>query len=489
MINRDLRIVKLLLIAFIGMILKIQASNPIITNIYTADPAAMVYGDSVYLYTGHDEASASATGYVMNDWHVFSTGDMVNWKDHGEVLKVSDFSWASRDAWAAHTVERNGKFYWYVTLGPKTGGAFAIGVAVSDSPIGPFTDAIGAPLITDAMTPDVTYDIDPAVFIDDNGQAYLYWGNGGVCKVVKLKENMIELDGSIFDLSIPLFTEASYLHKRNSVYYFTYASGWPETIAYATSNGPFGPFIYKGTLNALVSSTTNHQSVIEFKDQWYFIYHTGAIGGDYQRSVCVDYLFYNADGTIKEIVQTDEGVEALDGSCMPAAITSKQRSNGGNWSKSYKITVVEGDSVEFSPEVDVAGKWNWTGPNGFTDTNRVIKLKDLTLEQGGLYKATFTRDCGTKTYMKYTLGVMNGLSEKLETNHSYVLFPKGSELAVSVKNGLSANGTEIVQSAFTKSNNQIWKFVVVASYYYWVQPQNANEMSLCVESSMIKSML
>src|SRR5436190_8727529 len=186
-----------------SVISTLNAQNPIIKNIFTADPAPLVYHDTVFLYTGHDTASVTATNYKMPDWHVFSSTDMVNWKDYGVLLSPHTFSWATGDAYAAQCIYRDGKFYWYVATFHKAdenskGGA-AIGVAVSDRPTGPFKDAIGKALIVNEMTTDMKYgwdDIDPTVFIDDDGQAYLFWGNGS-CKWVKLKKNMIELDGPI----------------------------------------------------------------------------------------------------------------------------------------------------------------------------------------------------------------------------------------------------------------------------------------------------
>jgi beta-xylosidase len=206
------------------------AENPIIQHMYTADPAALVYNGRVYIYTGHDEAAEGGDSFVMRDWHVFSSSDMVNWTDHGAALRVSDFSWASADAWAGHCVYRDGKFYWYVPMSHRTINGFSIGVAVSDSPTGPFQDARGSALITNNMTTDIDItwdDIDPAVFIDDDGQAYLYWGNTN-CRYIRLQNNMIETNGSIVTVNLPGYTEGPWLHKRNGTYYLTYAANFPE---------------------------------------------------------------------------------------------------------------------------------------------------------------------------------------------------------------------------------------------------------------------
>lgn len=288
--------------------------NPIITYKYTADPAAMVYKDKVYLYTGHDVAPEKRNGYEMHNWTCFSSSDMINWTEHITPLSVKDFKWAKDDAWASQVIERNGKFYWYVAITHATIHGKAIGVAVADNPTGPFKDAIGAALITNDMTTETKIswdDIDPTVFIDDNGQAYLFWGNT-VLKYVKLKENMIEMDGPIKIITLPHFTEAPWVHKHNGWYYLSYAYEFPEKIAYAMSKSIEGPWEYKGILNEIAgNSNTNHQAIIEFKGKNYFIYHNGALvpdAGSFHRSVCIDYLYYNKDGTMKRVQMTSEGI-------------------------------------------------------------------------------------------------------------------------------------------------------------------------------------
>jgi beta-xylosidase len=292
------------------------AGNPIIKSIYTADPAAMVHDDTLYVYTGHDEQVAGAEGFVMNDWYVFSTVDMVNWVNHGARLTVDVFSWAKADAWAAHVVEKDGKFYWYVTVEHATIPGKAVGVAVADHPLGPYKDALGEALITNDMTKqtDIFWDdIDPAVFVDTDGEAHLYWGNT-VLKYAKLKSNMVELEGDIQVIDVPAFTEGPYVFKREQKYYLSYSAEFPEVIDYAMADSPEGPWEYKGRLNdVMVNSPTNHQAVVEYKGQWYFIYHSAGLagGGEFRRSVCVDDLNYNPDGTIQKIIQTDRGVEAI----------------------------------------------------------------------------------------------------------------------------------------------------------------------------------
>jgi beta-xylosidase len=296
----------------------LQINNPIISEKFTADPAALVHNDTVYLYTGHDEAAIDGPFYKMNEWLVFSSTNMVDWQEHPVPLKVTDFAWAKADAWASQAIERNGKFYWYTSLEHATVPGKAIGVAVADSPIGPFKDALGKALVTNDMTTATAIawdDIDPTVWVDDDGQAYLFWGNT-MCYYAKLKENMVELDGEIKVVEgLPNFTEAPWIHKNGDWYYLSYAYQFPEKTAYAMSKSINGPWEFKGILNELAGNcNTNHQAIIEYMGVHYFFYHTGGLqapnfGGSFRRSVCVDRLFYNEDGTMKRVLMTSEGVQ------------------------------------------------------------------------------------------------------------------------------------------------------------------------------------
>lgn len=295
------------------------AQNPIFRNIFTADPAPLVHKGVLYVYAGHDTASVNAPNYRMPDWHVYSTKDMKKWEYHGVKLSPATFSWATGDAYAAQCVERNGKFYWFVSTFHKKNaesqGGSCIGVAVADNPLGPFKDAIGKALVVNEMTKDKPHswdDIDPTVLIDDDGQAYLYWGNGSM-KWAKLKENMIELDGPITVDTPKNYIEGPWVYKRNNWYYLVYASAGtkPEMIEYCMAKSPTGPWEYKGIIQENVpNSFTTHPGIIDYKGKSYFFYHNGALptGSMYRRSICVDYMYYNEDGTIKPIIQTTEGV-------------------------------------------------------------------------------------------------------------------------------------------------------------------------------------
>jgi beta-xylosidase len=294
----------------------LRAANPIFTNVFTADPAALVHGGKVYLYTGHDEAPEKTPSYRMHNWLCFSSTNMADWESHGSPLAVTNFAWAKADAWASQVIERGGKFYWYVAVQHATIGGKAIGVAVGDSPTGPFQDARGSALVSNDMTKATKIswdDIDPTVWIDGDGQAYLFWGNTA-CYYAKLKANMTELDGPIQTVDVSAFTEAPWIHKRGDLYYLSYATGFPEKIAYATSSKITGPWTYRGLMAEVAGNcNTIHQAIIDYKGRTYFIYHNGSIqttGGSHRRSVCIDYLHYNPDGTMQRVVQTTEGVSA-----------------------------------------------------------------------------------------------------------------------------------------------------------------------------------
>lgn len=304
------------------------SQNPVIQTCFTTDPAPMVHNDTLYLYTGHDEDKADF--FWMQEWRVYSTTDMVNWTDHGSPMAIETFSWADDRAWAAQCIERNGKFYWYVCLHSKLSDTMAIGVAVGDSPLGPFKDAIGKPLY------DGSWDfIDPTVFIDDDGRAYLYWGNPNVYfaelneDMVSLKGDVVKLEQTVESFGAPnpekrvkeqkykdIYTEGPWFYKREGKYYLLYAAGGvPEHIAYSMSDKPGGPWKYMGEIMPLqdTGSFTNHCGVTDYKGNSYFFYHTGKLpgGGGFGRSVAVEEFKYNPDGTFPIINATSEGVKPV----------------------------------------------------------------------------------------------------------------------------------------------------------------------------------
>ena len=307
------------------------AQNPVVQTSFTPDPAPMVYKDRVYMYTGDDIPGYDF--YYMTKWRVFSSSDMVNWMDHGVPLALEDFSWAIDRGWAAQCVERNGKFYWYICAQTDQNNV-GIGVAVADSPSGPFKDAIGKPLIMNGSWSN----IDPTVYIDDDGQAYMYWGNGTLY-YVKLNKDMISYSGEIVEVpqsiesfggvrrargtenqnpseepNKDMFIEGPWFYKRNGIYYQMFAGmeKGAECLSYSISNSPTGPWKYQGRImvNQPTNSFTNHGGIIDFKGKSYLFYHTGLLpgGGSYGRSSAIEEFKYNPAGTIPLINISKEGV-------------------------------------------------------------------------------------------------------------------------------------------------------------------------------------
>ena len=306
-----------------------KAQNPFVQTWCTSDPAPMVHNGTMYVYTGHDEDGADF--FWMQEWRVYSTQDMVNWQDHGSPLALESFSWADDRAWASQTIERDGKFYWYICAHSKLSGGMAIGVAVADSPTGPFKDALGKPLFENGSWDH----IDPTVMIDDDGQAWLMWGNPQVY-YLKLNRDMISYEGELGKLPMteeafggPMmkerekgkkykdsYVEGPWLTKRNGTYQLLYAAGGvPEHISYSTAPSPLGPWKYAGEIMPLcdTNSFTNHCGVADYKGRSYFFYHTGKLpqGGGFGRSVAVEEFKYNADGSFPTIMPTDEGVKPV----------------------------------------------------------------------------------------------------------------------------------------------------------------------------------
>lgn len=295
-----------------------QAANPITTSLYTADPSALSWRDTLWIFTGHDENVAS-TGFIMNDWYVFSTADLATYRNWGSPLRATNFPWSSGAAFASHVLEHQGKFYWYVSalhrsIRVKEG--FAIGVAVADHPKGPWTP-VATPLVTDQTPNSIDLNIDPAVYVDADGTAWLYWGSWGAARRVKLKSNMTEIDGAVQNVSAAGFFEAPWVHRFDGTYYLSYASGYPSTTNYAMASSLAGPWTAKGVINTrMANSETNHQAIVRHRGHWLFVYHTGdAPGGHtYHRSVAVDPLYYDAEGAIRPVVRTSTGPARIDNS-------------------------------------------------------------------------------------------------------------------------------------------------------------------------------
>jgi hypothetical protein len=299
--------------------LQLYAQNPIVRNQYSADPSARVFGDRVYVYPSHDILAQEGKGrigwFCMEDYHVFSSANLTDWTDHGMIVTQNKIPWVKPDSysmWAPDCIERNGKYYFYFPTSPKDtatyGRGFTVGVAIADKPTGPF--------IPQAEPIKGVRGIDPNVFIDKDGQAYLYWSAGNIY-AAKLKSNMLELDSEVKilgELPTKGLKEGPYLFERNGKYYMTYphVENKTERLEYAMGDNPLGPFKITGVImdESPTGCWTNHHSIIEFKNQWYLFYHHNDYSPkfDKARSIRADSLSFNADGTIKKVIPTLRGV-------------------------------------------------------------------------------------------------------------------------------------------------------------------------------------
>ena len=304
------------------------AQNPVISGQFTADPTARVFNNKVYLYPSHDIFPPEGTRqdwFSMEDYHVFSSEDLVTWQDHGVIVTQNKVPWVrpnSYSMWAPDCVYRNGKYYFYFPSAPKQGGGFGVGVAIADNPEGPF--------IPEPEPIKGINGIDPCVLQASDGNAYIFWGAG---RCAKLKENMKELaddnpkevmkwgNREIEMIGVNCLkdlpnrqAEGPFAFEYNGNYYLTYpyVRENTEVLAYAMSKNPMGPYEYKGLIMAEHANGcwTNHHSIVNYKDQWYLFYHHNAYSpkDDKRRSVQIEKLYFNADGTIQEVKPTLRGV-------------------------------------------------------------------------------------------------------------------------------------------------------------------------------------
>lgn len=284
-----------------------HGANPFVTSIYTADPSAHVWNDGrLYVYPSHDMDPPRGCD-LMDRYHIFSTDDMENWRDEGEILRANQVAWGRPEGgfmWAPDCAYKDGTYFFYYPhpSGSEWNKTWKIGVATSSKPASDFTTVgyIGG-LDGNAM-------IDPCVFVDTDGQVYIYYGGGGVCKGGKLKQNMVEVDGKMMDMGgLVDFHEATWVFKRGEKYYLTYADNrqGANQMRYATSSNPLGPWKHCGVYIESTGCDTMHGSVVEYKGQWYQFYHNQSLSGKNNlRSICLDKLYFNDDGSIRTMMQT-----------------------------------------------------------------------------------------------------------------------------------------------------------------------------------------
>ena len=305
-----------------------SAQNPIIRDQFSADPTARVFNNKVYVYPSHDimpPEGQRQDWFCMEDYHVFSSENLTDWTDHGVIVTQNKVPWVRPDSysmWAPDCVERNGKYYFYFPSAPKGGMGFGVGVAIADNPEGPF--------VCEPEPIKGINGIDPCVLLASDGNAYIFWGNG---RCAKLKDNMKELADDTpkekvkwgereFEMygvnclkGLPSRqAEGPFAFEYNGNYYLTYpyVRENTEVLGYAMSKNPMGPYEYKGLIMAEHENGcwTNHHSIINYKGQWYLFYHHNDFSprDDKRRSVCIEKLYFNADGTIKEVKPTMRGV-------------------------------------------------------------------------------------------------------------------------------------------------------------------------------------
>jgi arabinoxylan arabinofuranohydrolase len=366
--DRGMRL--LVLVLLINSCGQVFAQNPIITTQYSADPTARVFNGRVYLYPSHDILAKEGRGrigwFCMEDYHVFSSEDLIHWADHGVIVSQDKTSWVKPDSysmWAPDCIYRNGKYYFYFPSMPRDssyGRGFTIGVAVAENPEGPF--------IPEDEPIRGVHGIDPNVFIDKDGQAYLYWAQGNIY-AARLKENMLELASRpvvLQELPAKGLKEGPFLFERNGIYYLTYphVRNKTECLEYATGDNPMGPFTVRGVImdESPTGCWTNHQSIVEYKGQWYLFYHHNDLSPrfDKARSVRVDSLFFEADGTIRKVIPTLRGV----GVTQATAYIEPDR---------YSNISESGASIEFLDTLDRFKGWKTLldGPNGWVQYNSV----------------------------------------------------------------------------------------------------------------------
>ena len=330
------------------------ATNPLITDQFTADPTARVFDGQIYVYPSHDIPEPPGYAgrpkwFVMEDYHVFSSRDLTDWKDHGVLLRQNDVEWVDSSKyamWAPDCVFKDGKYYFYFPAIAKSGG-FRIGVAVGDTPHGPFKP-LPAPI-------EGVKGIDPGVLIDKDGSAYLFYSMDKIF-VAKLKPNMIEIEGEptvIDNLPKKGLQEGPFAFERNGLYYLTYphVANKIERLEYATSTSPLGPYEWRGVIldESASGCWTVHHSIVEYQGEWYLFYHDRDLSPsfDKHRSIRADALSFNDDGTIRKVTPTLRGVGLVD------ATREIQIDR-------YSATSPDGVAVSFLDEANPHAGWKTT---------------------------------------------------------------------------------------------------------------------------------
>ncbi len=293
--------------------LNLCAQNPLITHMYTADPTARVFNGKLYVYPSSDQIppeNVNCPDFCMPGYHMFSLENGSTWKDHGWVLKENECPWGEKNTyamWAPDCIEKDGKYYYFYPAKAKKDQAFRrIGVGVSNSPVGPFK--------WNKSFIEGVSGIDPGLLLDDDNQAYLFFGGGQELFVAPLSDDMSKIIKSPIKVEgLPYgYKEGSFPFKKGGKYYLTFAHVFPQegyTIGYAISDKPMGPYKYYGKIMDNIENGTNHHSVVNYNGKWILFYHNWALSGfNKLRSICADYMTFNSDGTIRKVTPTLRGI-------------------------------------------------------------------------------------------------------------------------------------------------------------------------------------
>jgi len=426
-------------IVIILSLLDVKAQNPIIRNQFTADPTARVFNGKVYLYPSHDiqtppNKKLKKDWFCMADYHVFSSDNLTDWTDHGVIVSQNKVKWVdstSYSMWAPDCIERNGKYYFYFPansnqVNPNGRKGFGIGVAIADKPEGPYVPQ-------DEPIKGVP-GIDPNVFIDRDGQAYLIWAMGRI-SIAKLKDNMLELASEpqeIKDLPIKGLKEGPFMFDRKGIYYMTYphVENNIERLEYAMSDNPMGPYKFAGVImdESPTGCWTNHQSIVKFKEQWYLFYHQNDLSPkfDKNRSVCIDSLFFNVDGTIRKVKPTLRGVgitKATDkiqfdrysrisdkGICIEFNDTLNYF---GGWKTVFKEedAWVQYNSVDFSVQ-----NYKWINVRSLSEKGGILRLSLDNVNEPASAKIKIPAGIGWKTVRVKISGIKTGVHNLILVN-------------------------------------------------------------------------
>lgn len=366
------------------------AANPLITDQFTADPTARVFEGRIYVYPSHDIPYSPGRGrtnwFIMEDYHVFSSENLTDWTDHGVILNQTNVPWLNRqsfDMWAPDCVFKNGKYYFYFPTGGR------IGVAIADKPSGPFKP--------ETQPIQGVRGIDPGVLIDDDGSTYLFWS--GIW-MAKLKDNMVELDSKpeqVQNLPRPGLIEGPFPFKRNGIYYLTYphVQNKTERLEYSVAKNPLGPYEWKGVIMDELASGcwTIHQSVVNYKGQWYLFYHDKDLSPEFDknRSIRADKLVFNEDGTIQKVVPTLRGIGIVDAK-------SKIQIDR------YSAISGEGVSVSFIAETNHFAGWKIS----LSGTNSWVRFNDVDFGSGKLKSVNARASSSTGGSVKIHLDSVDG---------------------------------------------------------------------------------